>query len=69
MTVWYGLFAPAKVDQAIIDRINQALTATLREPGMRQKLAQIHLVTAVGSSPSELAAFLDQEILRSTRLS
>ena len=64
MTVWYGLFAPAKVDQAIIDRINQALTATLREPGMRQKLAQIHLVTAVGSSPSELAAFLDQEIAK-----
>jgi tripartite-type tricarboxylate transporter receptor subunit TctC len=61
MTVWYGLFAPAKVDAAIIDRIYRDLTATLHEPGMRAKLAEIHLVTAVGSTPAELAAFLVKE--------
>jgi tripartite-type tricarboxylate transporter receptor subunit TctC len=29
---------------------------------MRAKLAEVHLVNAVGSTPSELAAFLGQEI-------
>jgi tripartite-type tricarboxylate transporter receptor subunit TctC len=62
MTVWYGLFAPAKLDPAIVDQIYQALAATLRDPDMRSKLAQVHLVNAVGSSPSELATFLAQEI-------
>src|SRR6516162_283247 len=32
MTVWYGVFTPAKVDPAIIDRIYQALVEALREP-------------------------------------
>ena len=62
MTVWYGLFAPAKVDAAIVDRIYQALAATLRDPSMRGKLAEVHLVNAVGSTPSELATFLGHEI-------
>ncbi len=62
MTVWYGLFAPAGVDPAIVDRIYRTLAATLRDPSMRAKLAEVHLVTAAGSSPSELAAFLAQEI-------
>jgi tripartite-type tricarboxylate transporter receptor subunit TctC len=62
MTVWYGLFAPAKVDVAIVDRIYQALAATLRDPSMRAKLAEVHLVNAIGSTPSELATFLGHEI-------
>src|SRR5271165_6776174 len=64
MTVWYGLFAPAKVDPAIVERIYDALAVTLRDPEMRAKLAEVHLVKAVGSTPSELAVFLGQEIER-----
>jgi tripartite-type tricarboxylate transporter receptor subunit TctC len=64
MTVWYGLFAPAKTDPAIVDRIYQALHTTLSDTSMRRKLAEIHLVGAVGSSPAELSAFLGQEIER-----
>jgi tripartite-type tricarboxylate transporter receptor subunit TctC len=62
MTVWYGLFAPAKIDAAIVDQIYQALASTLRDPSMRAKLAEVHLVNAVGSTPAELATFLGQEI-------
>jgi tripartite-type tricarboxylate transporter receptor subunit TctC len=64
MTVWYGLFAPAKIDPAIVERIYNALAATLRDPEMRAKLAQVYLVEPVGSTPSELAVFLAQEIER-----
>ena len=64
MTVWYGLFAPAGVDPAIVERIYNDLAVTLRDPTMRAKLAQVHLVSAVGSTPPELAVFLGQEIER-----
>jgi tripartite-type tricarboxylate transporter receptor subunit TctC len=64
MTVWYGLFAPAKVDPAIVERIYNALATTLRDLEMRAKLAQVYLVEPVGSTPSELAVFLAQEIER-----
>jgi len=61
MTVWYGLFAPAQVDPAIVDRIYQALSAALREPQMQAKLAEVNL-RIVGNSPPEFAKFLDNEI-------
>jgi tripartite-type tricarboxylate transporter receptor subunit TctC len=63
MTVWYGLFAPAKVDPAIIDRIYQALAAALREPDLQAKLAEVNL-RVVGSSPAEFAKFLADEITK-----
>jgi tripartite-type tricarboxylate transporter receptor subunit TctC len=63
MTVWYGLFAPAKVDPAIIDRIYQALVAGLREPELQAKLAEVNL-RVVGSSPAEFAKFLADEITK-----
>ena len=63
MTVWYGLFAPAKVDPAIIDRIYHALAAALREPELQAKLADVNL-RVVGSSPAEFAKFLADEITK-----
>ncbi|CEF48899.1 unnamed protein product [uncultured bacterium] len=63
MTVWYGLFAPAKVDPAIIDRIYHALAAALREPELQAKLADVNL-RVVGSSPAEFAKFLADEIAK-----
>jgi tripartite-type tricarboxylate transporter receptor subunit TctC len=62
MTVWYGLFAPASVDPAIVEGISQALATTLRDPAMRSNFSEVQLVTPVGSTPAELASFLSQEI-------
>jgi tripartite-type tricarboxylate transporter receptor subunit TctC len=61
MTVWFGLFAPAHTDPAIVDRLYQALAAALREPQMQAKLAEVNL-RVVGNSPAEFAKFLDSEI-------
>ena len=63
MTVWYGLFAPAMVDPAIIDRIYQALVEALREPELQAKLAEVNL-RVVGSSPGDFAKFLADEITK-----
>lgn len=62
MTVWYGLFAPAKIDPAITDRISKTMAEILRDPATRKKFADIYLVNAIGSTPVELATFLGQEI-------
>ena len=35
VTVWFGLFAPAKTDPAIVDRLHQAVAAALQEPDVR----------------------------------
>src|SRR5580704_3477583 len=62
MTVWYGLFAPAGIDSAIVAQISGVLATVLRDATMRAKLADVHMINAVGSTPAELAAFLAQEI-------
>ena len=37
VTVWYGLFAPAKTDPAIVDKLHQALASVVKEPGDRRE--------------------------------
>jgi len=61
VTVWFALFAPAKVDDPIIERLHQAAAATLAEPEIRGKLAETSL-RVVGSTPAELGTFLAREI-------
>jgi tripartite-type tricarboxylate transporter receptor subunit TctC len=61
ITVWFGLFAPAKVPAAIADRLQQAVAAVIKEPDTRTKLEATNL-QVVGSTPSEFAAFLAKEI-------
>lgn len=61
VTVWYGLFAPAKTDPAIVTRIYEVITALTKEPDMKAKLAEVNL-RVVGNSPTEFGAFLAKEI-------
>jgi tripartite-type tricarboxylate transporter receptor subunit TctC len=61
VTVWFGLFAPAKTDAAIVERLHQAVAAALQEPDVRTKLAETGL-RLVGNTPAEFAIFLAQEI-------
>ena len=61
VTVWFGLFAPAKTDPAIVERLHQAVAAALQEPDVRTKLADTGL-RLVGNTPAEFATFLAQEI-------
>ena len=61
VTVWFGLFAPAQTDAAMIERLHQAVAASLQEADVRAKLAETGL-RIVGNSPAEFAAFLAQEI-------
>jgi tripartite-type tricarboxylate transporter receptor subunit TctC len=60
VTVWFGLFAPAKTDPAIVEKLHQALASVVKEPGIAEKIKASNLVP-VGNSPKEFAEFLKAE--------
>ena len=60
VTVWFGIFAPAKTDAAIINRLNSELTEVLKDADIRQKFANFGMRT-LSLGPTEFAAFLRGE--------
>ncbi len=64
---WGGVFGPAKMPRAIVDKLTRELAAVLARQDVQDGLARIAF-QAKSSSPEELAAFLQQqmEVWRST---
>jgi tripartite-type tricarboxylate transporter receptor subunit TctC len=60
---WSAFFVPARTPQDIIRKIHTATVAALAEPAVREKLEQGGVVV-IGSTPDELAAFLNSEMDR-----
>lgn len=63
IVAWVAAFAPAKTPEPVVERLNSALNALLREPDM------IAFVNEIGSeilstTPAELAAFVDEDAAR-----
>jgi tripartite-type tricarboxylate transporter receptor subunit TctC len=56
-SAWYGLFAPARTPQPIVDKLAAAAVDAVRQPDVRQKLEPLGLeVTGLG--PAEMAKIL-----------
>ena len=60
---WFALFVAAKTPPDIVARLHQDAVAALNHPPVKARYAQLG-ATVVGSSPSELATFLQAEIDR-----
>ncbi|MDR4306452.1 tripartite tricarboxylate transporter substrate binding protein [Chelatococcus sambhunathii] len=58
---WNALYGPAGTPKEIVDRLHAAGVEALKDPGVKQKLADATAVV-VGSSPEELADFTKKEI-------
>jgi len=58
---WAGLFAPAAVPDAIVNRMHQAVVKILKNPDFVKRLTAEGAV-AVGNSPAEFDAFVRAEI-------
>lgn len=56
-TNWYGLLAPAKTPQQIIERLNRDLVAALKSPDVIQQLKN-NGIDAAPSTPSEFTRFI-----------
>jgi tripartite-type tricarboxylate transporter receptor subunit TctC len=60
---WNGLIAPGGTPKPIIEKISKVVAEIIRQPAVREKLAA-QLMEPVGSSPEELRARMDGEIVR-----
>jgi tripartite-type tricarboxylate transporter receptor subunit TctC len=63
VTPWFAVFAPASTPQSIIKKINAALIASMNSPEIKEKFEGIG-AESIGSSPEELAKYLNKEIER-----
>lgn len=58
---WYGIVAPPKTPQPIVDTLHAALVASLKSPEVKEKLA-LQGAVVVGNTPDEFAAYIRSEI-------
>jgi tripartite-type tricarboxylate transporter receptor subunit TctC len=60
LVTWFGLLAPARTQQAIIDRLNDTVARVLRAPEIRTQLENMGYEIG-GGSPAAFAAYLRVE--------
>ncbi len=63
VTTWYGFFAPRGTPPAIIAKLNKAVSESLQEPGVRDKLIKAGVVVK-GSTPDAFGTFMADELAR-----
>jgi tripartite-type tricarboxylate transporter receptor subunit TctC len=64
-TSWTGLFAPAGVDPAIVQKLNAALNAGLQTPAVKEALAKLGNIP-LGGTPQDLTNIMVAEIKKWT---
>ena len=63
ISLWNGLFGPARMPAPVVAKINLALNEVLREPGVWQKLQKAGVETQ-GGTPQALAQRVKDEVVR-----
>ncbi|HEV7821995.1 MAG TPA: tripartite tricarboxylate transporter substrate-binding protein, partial [Burkholderiales bacterium] len=63
----YGMFAPAGTPRAIIARLNSAIVRVLERAETKERFAAAGM-EAAGSTPAELAATVQTETARMTKV-
>jgi tripartite-type tricarboxylate transporter receptor subunit TctC len=58
---WYGIGVPRNVPADIVDKLNREINASLADPKLKTRLADLGYVT-VGGSSAEFASMIAQEI-------
>lgn len=66
LAVWHGMYAPAGTPKAVVDRLNVALNAALKDPQLSQKFNDMNavLATPATANPGYLLNFTKSEIDR-----
>jgi tripartite-type tricarboxylate transporter receptor subunit TctC len=63
VTIWVGMFAPAKTPPAIVEKLNTELRAALADPTLVSRFAEIGVVPN-SETTAEARARVDQDIAR-----
>jgi tripartite-type tricarboxylate transporter receptor subunit TctC len=64
---WFGLVGPAKLPDAVLARVHEAVTKALAAPEVRERMRQAGAVPA-GNAPAEFAAQIRTEVERHKRV-
>lgn len=64
---WYAMFVPAKTPKPIIEKLNAALNAIVREPEIRDRLLA-QGSEGVGGTPQALGKVVDAELVKWAKL-
>ncbi|WP_455289475.1 tripartite tricarboxylate transporter substrate-binding protein [Cupriavidus necator] len=69
-TVWHGLYAPRGTPPAVLEKINKALRAALKDPALikREEALGITVVADDRLSPAGHKKFFDEEVNRWTKV-
>ena len=63
VSAWFGVVAPAKTPQAVLDRIYQSLMKSVQTPAVRARLPEQGMVVVAGTQ-DQVRAFIRSEIDR-----
>jgi tripartite-type tricarboxylate transporter receptor subunit TctC len=58
---WYGIGVPRNVPADVVDRLNKEINASLADPKLKKRLADIGYATT-GSTPAEFGSMIAREI-------
>jgi tripartite-type tricarboxylate transporter receptor subunit TctC len=58
---WYGIGVPRNVPAEVIDKLNREINASLADPKLKARLADIGYATS-GSSPAEFGSMIAREV-------
>ena len=61
--IWYGIYAPARTPQAVVDRLNADVNRLLKQPDLADTLAKQGL-QATGGTPAALAELTKSDLER-----
>ena len=64
---WFGLVAPAKLPQPVLDKLNAAVRKVSADPDVKAKLEALGAAPAA-NSPAEFAAQISAEIAKNKRI-
>ncbi len=64
---WFGLVAPARTPEALLQKLNAAVAATLADPAIRDRLQELNAV-ALGTTAPEFDRMIRSSFDRNTRI-
>jgi len=59
-SIWYGIVAPKNTPAAIVDKLNKEINATLADPWMKARFADLNF-TVLPGSPAEFGRFIAED--------
>lgn len=65
--LWYSQLAPEKTPKAVVDKLNEAMVAALKDPAVARQLEQQGFETQT-STPAELKAYIAKRLQRWERI-